>query len=187
MTSIINNQQATIDQLITPLVVGITTISPSLVPYSGALGWDKTTPDDLYLGNGSAWIPISASGGITVTDAVVGPFFMTSAGNPTLTVLLRLQKIVSATVAMVHWTLTVNTGIVATVPAVWVSPPAEVPAGYIPAVTFIYPIFTSVDGSFQSGNSILQIDNTGLISLIINFNYPASSVQFASYGGNYSL
>lgn len=186
MSSEINRQFVAIERLLVPVGVGLTGGSPSIPPLGGALGYDVSTPNNVYLGNSTTWVPI-ASGASSITNAVVGPISLTGPGLPTLTGTLYLQKIVTSLMSMVYFTLQINQLVTTAVPGVWEAPAATIPAGYIPTTDYEYPMFITVNGSFQTMNSILTMGLDGSIVIGVNFSYVSSTVIFSNYTGNYKI
>lgn len=84
MSSEINNQNVTINQMLAPIAVGAAAnMSPSLPALPGALAYDQTAPTSLLLGNGSSWYTLQGTtgGGPNVTASGTG----TTLSNVTLT------------------------------------------------------------------------------------------------------
>lgn len=71
MSTIINTQSVTVEQLITPIGVGIhNNSSPSLLPYAASLAYDEVIPGSLFVGNGVSWVNVADG---SANNYVVGP------------------------------------------------------------------------------------------------------------------
>jgi hypothetical protein len=74
VTSLISNQNETIERLILPTVLTpLDSINRSLQPFPGALSYAQATPDNFYLGDGTDWVEFNTSGAQGPTGATGSP------------------------------------------------------------------------------------------------------------------
>lgn len=182
MSTIIDNQNVSLNQIVLPLGTGIlTNTSPSLPPILGSVAMDVTDTNHAYIGSGSVWWPLS--GGVTsATGAKVTNITLTSAGQPSVTgCTLNVQAITSGSGGVstqVMLSLTINNASIAvTGLGTWATPIGVIPVNFRPAVNTIFPLFQTA--SLDTNNYIISyfsVNSNGSISL---FSPAASGNQIS--------
>lgn len=191
MSSEINNQPVTIEQIVVPLGVNIATnASPSLTPINGALAQDVSKPGSLFIGNGTNWEAVFG-GGSGNSDAYILNITMTSGnGSPSFTgCTLYLQKYVDANSGfkMASFQLTVNnTSVGATTPNNWVSSAAVIPADFMPGVNLYFPTYCIQGTTVISGSTSCIIGSAGFVTLSVTASATANTA-FIQASGIYQL
>lgn len=183
MSSIINGQRATIQQLITPEGINIATGPPSLTPYSGALAYDPTTiaGGSLFIGTGSDWLNVAGGSGISGISTSVS-VLLTASGQPNITGTLYLQRLTIGTISMVYFQLTLNEAITITNGTTWAQS-AVVPSGYIPLQTSGFAnVIQVTGGNLTAASSYMTIDTAGDIFMGLG---TMGTVILVSVSGNY--
>lgn len=188
MTSVINNQDATISQLVVPEGIGVAdNSSPSLTPYFGALAVDPTNPTAVFVGTGSAWSAVG--GGISNAGADVIAVSLTASGNggTTITGNLTVQTITTGSVEMALYQFDITSGNDQTVTGsvIWATASGALPASVRPIATLVtnsYIIFGTTTFSYAGS---ITISHTGTLQI----QYPGTNDVLALYstGGSYCI
>ena len=187
MSSIIDNQAVSVQQLLAPICVGAgTNISPSLPPIAGYLASDTTTPGILYVGNGTSWVESY----VNPSPVVITGATLTLAGQPTYTVgSIYLSKLSSGTYSMKTININIVQSQVTTSAGIWQSANGVIPAAYLPLIptsvsyTAFFPcvisgasagfistyFFINTSGAIGFHNSIPSSDTVEVYTLTANY------------------
>ena len=176
-SSEIENQAVVVEQLLLPLAVGAATnISPSLVPYTGALCQDPTTPGTLYVANGSDWIPIQSGG----TSSSVTGVTLSNSGQPSFTgcsvLLTKLDSTTSNKVISIYVAQTITV----TAAGLWSSPAGIVTGAYVPVngqLSLQSCVITTSAGVINTYLSIAANGSVGIYSPATSGSLTINSVS----------
>lgn len=185
MTSIINNENATVSQLLAPEGIGIhNNSSPSLTPYLGSLAVDPVSTSSLYFGNGSTWLNAAAGNGISQTTIFSTSVTLTASGQPSLTGSLYCisMTIQGTTTFMVR--LSIDATIAVTSGAVVWASGSVVPMFYSPAFTQYFA--NSVYGATSLGTFVtFYITSSGALNIQYASTTSSQNVTFAEMIGEW--
>lgn len=186
MTSLIDTQPATIQQLSVPICDGATTGSPSLIPYVSSLCYDYTTPGVLYTGTGVVWKNVGLS---NIDDLVISNITLTNAGQPDLIIpKLSLQKITSGNVSMVTFATAPASGIaVAGLPAtaVWSSAAGVIPVGFRSSASADVYLCSYRTSLFSSVPNLAYLGLEANGSILLYITGSPTFIQLQSISSNY--
>lgn len=171
MSTIIDNQNVSLNQMIIPIGTGIqSNTSPSLAPIKGSVAMDVNDTDHAYIGNGTTWFQMA--GGISsATGAKVTNITLTSAGQPSIPgCTLNVQAISSGATGVstqVMLSLTVNNAsILVTGLGTWSTPIGVIPANFRPAESCLFPaLLTASLAPDNYISSYFAITSAGTINL----------------------
>lgn len=167
--SIINDQQVSIEQLITPQVVSPLS-SPTLTPLDGSLSHDAS--GNLYYGDGTIWNQITTgvtgSTIYTATSSLTGPWL---AGVPVNVTIVKVGKMA---------TLTISNGATGTISGTYATGGTGLgPITLVPNIpSQFYP--ASIVGGY---NILTQITSDTYDSLVYQFSGP---LILQANGGTFS-
>lgn len=189
-----SNQVESLQKIIIPSGVGIATnSSPSLAPTNFSLATDVSQAGNLYVGNGSSWLPVSGSGGFQAgSSAKVTGISLTLGGQPTISGVSAYffsESLGTSSSNNTRVSVVINyAGSAVTVTGAGeYTSGAVVPNAYIPVTQpFHAPcIIRSSAASPQYTQSYMSIDQTGHI-IIYN---PATSgtITFDEISATYTL
>lgn len=152
---------------------------------AGSLTWNPSTPNSLYVGNGSAAVDVSKASGIIGTDVAVISASFTSSGQPTITGNLYLQKIETANNTMVIFDLKINAAVDPTSTGYWSSVTGTLPSAYSPPNSTYIPLITeNSSAAFSSNTNFVLLESGGNMYIIIQ---ATASQTLLNASGCYSI
>jgi len=154
----------------------------------GAVAYNSTTPNALYVGNGSAFVNVAD--GDSISASVLGVTFTSLDTNPSLTGNIYLQKQAVGAINLVTFSININQTITTTSATgldVWSCPAATIPAAYRPAANQYFPGIVSFGGNFNIANTYFEVDSTGAAAITFTASSITQAIIFKEYSGVYNL
>lgn len=188
MSSQINTQVASIEQLVVPVGTGLeTNTNASLPAIKGSIATDIGNSVNLFMGDGAVWRNVS--GGVRNITGYTSTLTLTSGGQPSLTnCKLTLLNLVQGlgTAIMVSLSLSINQTITVTGQADWSSAAGAIPIGFRPPQALYFPctIASSVSG-VQNTYFVVNVATDGTIT--VRNSAGASDVTFFDISCVYNL
>lgn len=171
MTSQINGQYCTINQMVSPTCIN-TVSSPSLPVTAGSIVYDKSTPNSLYFSNGTNFLQLNGgSGGTGGEDSVLGTginvsniVFTGPAGMSGMTGSMTLQSLSIGNTYMNSFNLSLYKSPSVVTSGTWVSPSNTIPTFFLPNGPFVYApyeLFSSASAGYST--TFFYLDSSGVI------------------------